>query len=206
MNPERRPEYERQPQQPGIDVICGPMFSGKSSELINLLKRLPHAGYEVEAFYPEADDRRGEGTINSEDGAEYPATPVKTSREILEKVKPGVQIVGIDEAQFFDMELTVVCMELARSGRRVVVAGLDKDFKGEPFGPMGELKLEADNVESKVAFCKKCGGAASFTQRIVNDEPAHYEEEVVVVGATELYEARCRSHHEVPGKPIRKLE
>lgn len=198
---ERRPEYERWPQQPGIDVICGPMFSGKSSELINLLKRLPHAGFKVEAFKPNLDDRRGASTINSEDGAEYTATAVDNSREILELVHPATQIVGIDEGQFFDMGLKAVCIELARRGKRVVVAGLDKNFRGEPFGPMAELKFEADYVETKTAYCAKCGGAASFTQRTVDGKPAHYQDPEVVVGATELYEARCREHHEVPGKP-----
>lgn len=201
MNPERRPEYERQPHQPGIDVICGPMFSGKSSKLISLLRRLPHAKYVVQAFKPSTDDRRGMSTINSEDGAEYPAYSVKRSVDILDLVEEETDIIGIDEAQFFDMKLTEVCKELARRGKRVVVAGLDKDFRGEPFGPMGDLKFEADNVETEVAYCPVCGGAASFTQRIVGGKPANYNEPVVVVGATELYEARCRLHHEVPGKP-----
>jgi len=192
---------ERVPIQPELVVLCGPMFSGKSAELIKELKRAPHAGYKVLAFKPEIDKRRGTNTINSEDGGSFPATPVKNSFEILNLVLSETDIVGIDETQFFDNGIVEVCLELVNRGKKVIVAGLDKNFKGEPFGPMALLKQEAEEVQTFHAYCHKCGNPASFTQRIVNGKPADYGDPIVVVGATELYEARCRKHHEVPNKP-----
>lgn len=192
---------ERRPLQPELIVYCGPMFSGKSDELIRELKRAPHAKYNVMAFKPEVDFRRGSGTINSQNGNEYPAISVKSSEEILEYVTANIDIVGIDETQFFDDGVVDVVLKLIARGKKVIVAGLDKDFRGEPFGPMARLKQEADHTESFHAYCAVCGGSASFTQRLVNGNPARYDDPIVVVGADELYEARCRSHHEVPGKP-----
>lgn len=192
---------ERVPIQPELVVFCGPMFSGKSNQLIRELKRAPHARYKVVAFKPEVDNRRGANTINSEDGGSFPATPVKHSSEISDLVTSDVDIVGIDEAQFLDVGIIDVCLELVARGKKVIVAGLDKNFKGEPFGPMALLKQEAEEVQTFQAYCHKCGNPASFTQRIVNGKPADYSDPIVVVGATELYEARCRKHHEVPGKP-----
>ena len=195
---------ERVPILPELVVFCGPMFSGKSAELIKEMKRAPHAGYKVIAFKPEVDKRRGINTINSEDGGSFPATRVEDSSEILDLVSSEVDIVGIDETQFFDDGIVDVCIELVNRGKKVIVAGLDKNFKGEPFGPMATLKQEAEEVQTFQAYCHKCGQPASFTQRIVNGKPADYNEPVVVVGATELYEARCRKHHEVPGRPTKK--
>lgn len=192
---------ERVPIQPELVVFCGPMFSGKSNELIKELRRAPHAGYKVIAFKPAIDKRRGSHTINSEDGGSFPATPVKNSLEIPDLVTADVDIVGIDETQFFDDGIVNVCLELVARGKKVIVAGLDKNFKGEPFGPMALLKQEAEEVQTFQAYCHKCGNPASFTQRIVDGKPANYDDPIVVVGATELYEARCRKHHEVPGKP-----
>lgn len=204
--PERR--SEREAIHPGIIVYCGPMFSGKSSELISDLKRAPHAGYKVIAFTPGTDTRRKKDTINSEDSAEFPAITVGNSSEILDHVLPEHDIVGIDEGNFFDLGLTDVCKELAIQGKRVIVAGLDKDFRGEPFGPMAALKQEAEEVVSLHAFCKVCGREASFTQRIkiVNGKrvPADYSDPPILVGAEEHYEPRCRKHHEVPGRPEKK--
>lgn len=195
---------ERIPLQPELVVFCGPMFSGKSAELIRELKTAPHAGYKVIAFKPEVDKRRGADSINSEDGGSFPAISVRHSLDILDFVTKDVDIVGIDETQFFDDEIIDVCIALVGQGKKVVVAGLDKNFKGEPFGPMAELKQEAEEVQTFHAYCHKCGQPASFTQRIVNGKPADYNDPIVVVGAMELYEARCRKHHEVPGKPIKK--
>lgn len=196
---------EREKLHPGLEIYCGPMFSGKSDLLIRELRRAPYAGLKVIAFSPGVDNRRKKDTINSEDGAEYPATSVKNSSEILEYVSSEHDIVGIDEGNFFDMGLVDVCRELVLRGKRVIVAGLDKDFRGEPFGPMGALKQEAEDVHSLHAFCKVCHKDASFTQRIkiVGEEriPADYNDPVILVGAQEAYEARCRQHHEVPGKP-----
>lgn len=201
---ERR-RTEREPVQPEIIVFCGPMFSGKSDELIRELKRAPHAGYKVIAFKPAVDDRRGMDTINSQDGGEYPAISVVDSQEILNYITPDIDIVGIDETQFFDDGVVDVVLQLANMGKRVIVAGLDKNFRGEPFGPMGELKEEADHIDTFHAYCSVCGHSASFTQRLINGEPANYTDQEVVVGADELYEARCRKHHKVPGRPTMRV-
>lgn len=192
---------ERRPIQPELIVFCGPMFSGKSDELIRELKKSPHAGYKVLAFKPLLDNRRGDDTINSQNGIEYPAIPVISSKDILRVSFTNIDIIGIDEAQFLDDELPEVCLELVARGKKVIVAGLDKDFRGEPFGPMAKLKQEADHVETFHAFCAVCRESASFTQRIINGRPANYNDPVVIVGADELYQARCRKHHEVPGRP-----
>lgn len=192
---------EKEPIQPGLVVYCGPMFSGKSDELIRELNRAPHAGYKVIAFKPEIDTRRGEDSINSQNGVYYPAIPVKKSGDILAMIGGDIDIVGIDETQFFDEGIVDVCLTLVAGGKRVMVAGLDKDFRGEPFGPMAALKQEAEDVVSLHAYCAECGHPASFTQRIVNGHPANYNDPIVIVGAAELYEARCRTHHEVPGRP-----
>lgn len=200
---ERR--VERDGMHPGLEVYCGPMFSGKSDMLIRELRRAPHAGYKVIAFAPGRDNRRGKDTINSEDGAKFPAISVESSAEILNLVKPEHDIVGIDEGNFFDMGLVDVCRELVLRGKKVIVAGLDKNFRGEPFGPMAAIKQDAETVHSLHAFCAVCGEEASFTQRIKDIDgeriPADYNDPQVLVGAAESYEARCRKHHEVPGKP-----
>ena len=192
---------EKEHLHPGLEVFCGPMFSGKSDLLIRELKRAPHARYKVIAFTPGVDTRREKDTINSEDGAKFPAITVHSSKEILNYVLPEHDIVGVDEGNFFDMDLIDVCRELVLRGKRVIVAGLDKDFRGEPFGPMAALKQEAEDVHSLHAFCNICGKDASFTQRIVNGKPANYDDPIILVGASESYEARCRQHHEVPGRP-----
>lgn len=200
---------ERQPVQASIEVITGSMLSGKSDELIRIIRRLPHAKYSVMVFKPDTDFRRGTETINSASGAEHKAYSVKRAVNILEvlnDVNPNVDVVAIDEAQFFDMNLVEVCQILAASGKRVIVAGLDLDFRGEPFGPMGKLKQIATHTQTEHAQCSVCGREASRTQRIFIDKdgkirPAHYDEPQVVVGAEELYQARCLDHHEVPGRP-----
>ena len=199
------PHQKDIPIQAGIEVICGPMFSGKSNELIRRLRYLGHEGRKVQAFTPKIDNRRGGDSVNSEDGATFPATSVASPREILGHVESDTDVVAIDEAQFFDSELPDVCRELAAGGRQVIVAGLDKNFRGEPFGPMARLKLEADGMDSRRAACKICGRSATRTQRvkIINGEriPANYSDPTILVEGTEAYEARCRDHHEVPGKP-----
>lgn len=204
--PERYSEKEH--LHPGIEVYCGPMFSGKSSQLITELRRAPHAGLKVIAFTPGVDSRRKKDTINSDDNAEYPAITVHNSSEILAKVLPEHDIVGIDEGNFFDFGLVEVCRELVLQGKRVIVAGLDKDFRGEPFGPMALLKQEAEDIHSMHAFCTVCHREASFTQRIkiINGKriPASYDDPLILVGAENDYEARCRKHHEVPGRPTKK--
>ncbi len=209
MTAENTKEYKREPLQAGIYVICGSMFSGKSEELIKKLRRIPYAKYSAIAFAPDVDFRRGKNSINSASGGEYKATSVKRSVDILEvvqKTNPTVDVVAIDEAQFFDMNLVEVCRMLADQGKQVLVAGLDLDFRGEPFGPMGTLKQIATHTQTEHAQCNVCGKEASRTQRLVTVDgekrPAHYDEPIILVGAEESYEARCYEHHEVPGRPL----
>lgn len=197
-------EFEIVPVEGGsVEVITGGMFSGKSDELIRRIKRAPHAKKQVQVFAPIVDSRRGNDSVNTQDGIEHPAISVNSSVEILKIVDKETDWVAIDEAQFFDKNLPVVCELLALSGKRVIVAGLDADFKGKRFGPMDELMRLADKIDKLNANCSVCGRTASRTQRIVNGKPANYKEKVVLIGAEESYEARCRYHHKVPGKPRR---
>jgi thymidine kinase len=203
---ESRPEFLHRNDEGSIDVIVGPMFSSKSDRLIWILRQAKYAGYNVQAFKPTIDRRRGSNTINTFDKVKYPAISVDSSSQIFEKLEKGVQVVGIDEGNFFDMGLTKVCKELAGRGIHLIVAGLHSDFRGETFGPMGELLVEADYIEKRQARCAICGKPASRTQRLITDEngirPAFYEDPIVVVGE-EQYQARCRHHHEVPHREIR---
>jgi len=136
--------------------------------------------------------------VTSHAGAEYEAIPVDKAADIRNKVESDTTVVGIDEAQFMDAEVVNVAEELAERGVRVIVAGLDMDFRGEPFGSLPELMSKAEHVSKLHAICMTCGDEASRTQRLVNGKPARYDDPVVIVGAAELYEARCRMHHEVP--------
>jgi thymidine kinase len=196
---------EKEHLHPELEIYCGPMFSGKSGLLITELRRAPYAGLQVIAFTPYVDNRRLKDTINSDDGASYPAITIRHSKEILEQVLPEHDIVGIDEGNFFDMDLPEVCNKLVLQGKKVVVAGLDKNFRGEPFGPMAVLKQDAETVHTLHAFCTVCHRDASYTQRIKIIDgkrmPVDYNDPLILVGAEEAYEARCRQHHEVPGKP-----
>lgn len=187
-----------------IEVIAGPMFSGKSGELIERLKRHEIARRTVQAFKPSIDTRyNGAKSIDSHAGSSFNAVPVEINspRQILDLVQPGTQVVGIDEVQFFDKEIVDVCDELVAMGKKVIVAGLPTDFRGEPFGAMPILMAKSERVDRIHAVCMTCGEDADFTQRIVDGRPANYNEPIVLIGASESYEARCRRHHEVPGKP-----
>lgn len=181
-----------------IEVVCGSMFSGKTDELIRRLVRATIARQKVQVFKPAIDVRYAVEKVTSHAGPDYDALPVGKAAEIRGKVDRHTTVVGIDEAQFFDGEIVEVAMELAERGVRVVVAGLDQDFRGEPFGPMPVLMSKAERVDKLHAICMVCGEEASRTQRLVNGKPARYDDPVVIVGASELYEARCRIHHEVP--------
>jgi thymidine kinase len=174
------------------------MFSGKTDELIRRLVRATIAKQKVQVFKPAIDVRYAVEKVTSHAGSDYDALPVAKAEEIRQKVDPVTTVVGIDEAQFFDDGIVNVAMELAERGVRVVVAGLDLDFRGEPFGPMPVLMSMAEEVDKLHAICMVCGEEASRTQRLVNGRPARYDDPVVIVGASELYEARCRIHHEVP--------
>jgi thymidine kinase len=174
------------------------MFSGKTDELIRRLVRATIAKQKVKVFKPALDDRYDLEKVTSHAGAVYEAQPVEKASDIQEKLDPETTVVAVDEAQFFDEELVLVAQGLAARGLRVIIAGLDMDFRGEPFGPMPLLMAKAETVDKLHAICMVCGDEASRTQRLVNGKPAKYDDPVVIVGASELYEARCREHHEVP--------
>jgi thymidine kinase len=184
--------------QGSIEVICGSMFSGKTDELIRRLVRATIARQKVQVFKPAIDVRYAVEKVTSHAGSNFDAVPVERSADILGKLGTDTTVVGIDEAQFMDADVVKVAQELADLGKRVLVAGLDMDFRGEPFGPMPLLMSKAERVDKLHAICMVCGEEASRTQRLVNGKPARYDDPVVIVGAAELYEARCRVHHEVP--------
>jgi thymidine kinase len=183
-----------------IEVITGSMFCGKTDELIRRLRRATIARQNVQVFKPVIDNRYALEKVTSHAGSEYAAQPVPNARAILEQLQPATTVVGIDEAQFFDDAIILLAQQLADRGLRLIIAGLDTDFRGEPFGPMPVLMAKADIVDKLHAICMVCGDAACRTQRLVDGKPARYHDPVVIVGASELYEARCRAHHEVPGK------
>ncbi len=184
--------------QGSIEVVCGSMFSGKTDELIRRLVRATIARQKVQVFKPAIDIRYAVEKVTSHAGSNYDAIPVEKAADIRNKLDGDATVVAIDEAQFFDPEVVNVAQELASQGIRVLVAGLDTDFRGEPFGPMPILMSMAEHVDKLHAICMVCGGEASRTQRLVNGKPARYDDPIVIVGASEMYEARCRVHHEVP--------
>jgi len=169
-----------------LEIICGSMFSGKTEELIRRLRRAEIAKQKIQVFKPKLDDR-----------LHVEAQAVEHAREILALIEPGTTVVGIDEVQFFDWEIAHVCQELADMGKRVIAAGLDMDFRGDPFGPMPLLLAQAEAVHKLQAICVVCGNEASRTQRLVDGEPAAYDDPLIVVGASETYEARCRKCYQI---------
>ncbi|PIR16955.1 MAG: thymidine kinase [Deltaproteobacteria bacterium CG11_big_fil_rev_8_21_14_0_20_49_13] len=173
-----------------IEVVCGPMFSGKTEELVRRVKLALIAKQRVQVFKPQIDDRYASEYIVSHSEQKVACTPVKNSRDILDLVKDNTRIVGIDEAQFFDEGVTGVCEKLANRGIRVIVAGLDQDFTGRPFGHMPELLAIAESALKLKAVCMSCGGEACKTQRLIRAS------EQVMVGSGEAYEARCRACHD----------
>ena len=181
-----------------IEVVTGSMFCGKTDELIRRLRRATIARQKVQVFKPAIDNRYDSVKVTSHAGGEYDALPIKNAGDILENLEDDTTVVAIDEAQFFDQEIIPITQSLADNGIRVIVAGLDTDFRGEPFGPIPHIMAKAENVDKLHAICMVCGEAASRTQRLVDGKPAHYDDPVVIVGASELYEARCREHHQVP--------
>ena len=186
-----------------IELICGGMFAGKSEELLRRIRRAEIAHQPVQVFKPAIDDRYGVDVIASHNGVRREAFIVREPREILELLRPETRVVAIDEAQFFDSAIAAVCSELANRGLRVIVAGLDLDFRGEPFGPIPHLLAQAERVDKLNAICQACGAPACRTQRLINGQPANYDDPVVLIGANEVYEARCRHCHQVPGKKQR---
>ncbi|MDD6846666.1 MAG: thymidine kinase [Candidatus Enterosoma sp.] len=188
-------------QKGWIEVICGPMFAGKSEELIRRVKTLSYAHQKIIAFKPAIDNRYDKSAIASHDGEKYQAFAIKSAEDILPLVESDVQVVAIDEVQFFKDSIVSICESLADRGVRVIVAGLDTDFRGEPFGVMPLLLARAEFVTKLSAACTVCGCAATRTQRLVDGKPANYDDPIILVGAKESYEARCRKHHIVPNKP-----
>jgi len=176
----------------------GSMFSGKSEELIRRVKRAVIARRNVQVFKPALDDRYGVEVVRSHDGDSFVARPVRTSAEIPALIAPETTVVGMDEVQFFDPDIVEVVRSLVADGRRVICAGLDLDFRGEPFGPVPTLLALAERVDKLEAICVVCGEPGTRTQRIVDGVPAFYDEPIIVIGAKEAYEARCRACHEVP--------
>jgi thymidine kinase len=169
-----------------IEVVAGSMFSGKSEELIRRLRRAQIAKRKVQIFKPRIDNRYGGDRITSHSAMQIEAENVSSSRELLDKVRPDTEVIGIDEGQFFDPELPAVCTLLADQGKRVIVAGLDQDYLGKPFEPMPQLLAIAEYITKTLAICMVCGAPANHTQRLVASN------ERVLVGASGTYEARCR--------------
>ncbi len=182
----------------GIEVVCGSMFSGKTEELIRRVKRAQIARKRVQVFKPAIDTRYSTEHVSSHDGVRANAVVVATAAEIADKLDEMTEVVAIDEVQFLDAAVVDLCETLASRGKRVIVAGLDQDFRGESFGPMPELLARAEHVDKLQAICVVCGAPASRTQRLINGRPASYHDPIILVGATEAYEARCRACHEVP--------
>src|ERR1700712_663659 len=179
------------PRMGGIEVVCGPMFCGKSEELIRRLRRSTIARYSVVCVKPSIDDRHGVDDVISHAGSRIAARAIADPRELLE-LRGEADGVGIDEAQFCGARLGAVCEDLAASGLSVICAGLDRDYRGLPFGPMPELLSIADRVTKLQAVCVQCGGDAALSQRLVDGAPAPFDDATVVVGGAERCEARCR--------------
>ena len=181
-----------------IECICGSMFSGKSEELLRRIKRGVIAKQKVLLFKPSIDNRYDENRVSTHNGNSYDSISIEKSSDILNFVKDTeYDIIGIDEIQFFDNDIVKIINKLANDGIRVIVAGLDMDFKAEPFHPMPEIMAISEMVTKLHAVCNKCGKEASRSQRLINGKPAKYDDPIVVIGASESYEARCRHCHEI---------
>ena len=186
-----------------IEVICGCMFAGKTEELIRRINVLSYARKNILVFKPKIDDRYSTTEIASHAGSKVPCIVISEAKEILNHVNYDTDVVAIDEVQFFDEDVVDICEYLADSALRVMVAGLDKDFRGEPFGVLPDLLTRAEFVTKLTAVCAKCGAPATRTQRIINGKPASFNDPIVLVGAKEAYEPRCRHCHEIVEKPIK---
>jgi len=184
-----------------IEVITGPMYSGKSEELIRRIRRVKIAKKKVKVFKPLIDDRYSNDNVVSHSGDSIEAIPVDRPQELISRLEDDTEVVAIDEIQFFSEDIVPICEHLADKGLRVIVAGLDRDFRNEPFTPVPELLARAEYIEKLHAICLQCGDPATRTQRLIDGEPASYNDPVIMVGASENYEARCRSCHDVKDKP-----
>lgn len=180
-----------------IELVVGPMYSGKSEELIRRVKRATIAKQNVVVFKPSIDNRYSAEDVTSHSGISIKAIAVSDINEVYNYISEDTQVVGFDEVQFFDKEIIKIVVELANKGLRVICAGLDMDFKGEPFGIIPELMARAEFVDKLKAVCMVCGQPATMSQRLIDGKPAKYDDPIIMVGALESYEARCRKHHTV---------
>ncbi|RXK30377.1 thymidine kinase [Bacillus velezensis] len=187
-----------------LELICGSMFSGKSEELIRRVKRATYAKQEVKVFKPAIDNRYSEEAVVSHNGTSMTSHVISSSAEIWDHISESTDVIAVDEVQFFGESIIGDLSSLADKGYRVIAAGLDMDFRGEPFGVVPNLMAVAESVTKLQAVCSVCGAPASRTQRLIDGKPASYDDPVILVGASESYEARCRHHHEVPKKQTDK--
>jgi len=190
-----------------IEVIAGVMFSGKSEELLRRVRRAAIAKRRVQVFKSHLDERyAGVFKVSSHDGRTTEAIPVDTAAQIAERVRADTEVVAIDEAQFLDERIVSLATELAARGVRVIVAGTDTDFRGEPFGAMPELMAVAEIVDKLHAICVRCGHPASRNQRLIDGRPALYSSPTIMVGGADSYEARCRACHQVPRRDEEQVD
>lgn len=187
-----------------VEVISGCMFAGKTEELLRRLRVLSYGNQKIQLFKPLIDNRYDDNKVVSHAGNSMESTLVENARDILENLDLDTKIVAIDEVQFFDDDIIMVVDKLADSGIRVMVAGLDMDFRGEPFGVMPILMTKAEFVTKLTAICTRCGAPGTRSQRIIDGKPADYNDPIIMVGASESYEAVCRHCHTVPNKPCIK--
>ena len=180
-----------------IEVICGSMFCGKTEELIRRVRRAQIARQKIQVFKPAIDTRYAKKEVTSHNGLQLDALPVESIAQVRDLIDRDTTVVALDEAQFFADDVIALCDDLASQSKRVIVAGLDMDFRGEPFGPMPKLMARAERVDKLQAICVVCAEPASRTQRLINGQPAAYDDPVIMVGASEVYEARCRHCHQV---------
>lgn len=183
-----------------LEIICGPMFSGKSEELIRRVKRAKIAKQKVIVFKPEMDDRYSVDQIASHDGNKENAVNIQNAEEMLQYVHENIDVIGIDEVQFIKGNILQVIKGFMKDGKRVICAGLDMDFKAEPFGNVPSLLAIADSITKLTAVCVICGNPANRTQRLINGNPAKINDPLILIGADEQYQARCRQHHMISDK------
>ena len=193
----------KHPHAGSLEVICGPMFSGKSEELLRRLRRAEIARQQVLTFKSSLDNRTSLDHVVSHDGKQLRAQPIDTLTSIKETAfESTIDVIGIDEVQFFSLDIVPLLSSLVEAGKRVVVAGLDLDFRGTPFGPMPLLLAIADKITKLRAICCVCGVDAHYTQRLVNGEPARFDDPTIMIGAQESYQARCRLCYRIDKKPL----
>lgn len=205
INLHTSPEKTPMPKAPGrLEVVCGSMFSGKSEELIRRLRRAEFANRSVQVFKHSFDNRKTINHVHAHNGDTMQAIAAESAEMIKQFLLDDTAIIGIDEVQFFSQDIVNVVYELVEDGRRVIVAGLDLDFRGVPFGPMPALLALADSVTKLQAVCMECGADAHFTQRLVNGNPARSTDPLILVGAQECYQARCRACYRIDERPTIK--